>query len=123
MSSASQAITRLIDNFITRGEQSHEFQHRFGAAWWGNFVFHGAMAVIASIQNWESLPGSTAFSNAVILPTLLVIFAYSALFALVVAVGVPRGSLVRHFLLGVILPLFAYTMAGTLLMKILSFGG
>lgn len=117
MSSPVQAITRLIDNFITRGEQSHEFQYRFGAAWWGNFVFHVALAVIACIHNWEALSGSTAFSDAVILPTLLLMFAYSALFALVVAVGVPRGSLIRHFLLGVILPLFAYTMASMLLMK------
>ena len=78
MSSASQAITRLIDNFITRGEQSHKFQHRFGAAWWGNFVFHVAMVVIASIHNWKSLSGSTAFSDAVILPTLLLMFAYRA---------------------------------------------
>ena len=125
MSTPAQAITRLIENFITKGEKSHWFLARFGAAWWGNFVFHLAMAIIASIHNWDSLsdPGFATFSDAVILPTLLFVFVYSALFALVVAFGVPKGSLIRHFLLGVILPLFAYTMAGTLLMKFMNIGG
>ena len=103
---------------------SHSFWARFFAGWWGTFVFHFAMIVVGSIHNWDSLSSlsDSPFSEAVIFPAFFFLCVYGALFAFVVAFGVPKGSLIRHFLLGVILPLVAYTMAGTLLKRLIDPG-
>lgn len=57
----------------------------------------------------------TAVGGVVLRDTaLMVLPVYSAVFGTIVAFGVPRGSLVRHFAYGVLLPVFAYGLAGTL---------
>lgn len=45
----------------------------------------------------------------------LVIILSSSVFGLVVAAGTKKGSLIRHFVYGVILPTPAYSLAGMLL--------
>lgn len=112
----STPLQTIVDHLITgrteRGKEVHGFLARFGAGWWGSFVFHFGLSVIATGVYHIRL-------DVRILPIIvLFVVVYSAIFALVVAAGVPKGSLVRHFSYGVTLPVFAYTIAGLLLMKI-----
>ena len=110
MSTPLQTIISDLTKGIEQGRnQRHGFWARFGAGWWGSFVFHFGMIIVSA--GMPDLPEDV--------PNLFVVVAavavYSAVFALVLAVGIPKGSLVRHFSYGVILPAFAYAMAGALL--------
>ena len=140
-----QAVGRLIDDFIRRGKRNHKFPARFLASWWGTFVLHFAMMVIY-IGNSELATLVTPFGflnlltelpavglppdleplviyYGLVISAMLLAAAYSCIFALIVAVGVPQGSLMRHFWYGVILPVIAYTMAGTLWKGLTNVGG
>ncbi len=111
MSALAPVIDYLLESLKNRKDRSHRFRTRFFAGWWGSFVLHFATVVTAT--GHQLSPPRVVEPVFYLLPVILSI--YSAVFALVVAVGVPKGSLVRHFSYGVILPVFAYTMAGTVL--------
>ena len=102
-------INHLIENITERRNQSHGVWARFGAGWWGSFVLHFGMIVV-SVGMSDVLEDVRVLF--VVVPAVAV---YSAIFATVLAVGIPKGSLVRHFSYGVILPAFAYAIAGALL--------
>ena len=113
MSELAKAIVQLIENFMQSERQVHGFLWRFSAAWWGAFVFH--FVLIAMPGGVQEFTLRTLNLN---LLTLLGFGSlYSAMFALVSAVGSPKGSLIRQFLYGVLLPFLAYTLAGTLLTR------
>ena len=79
---------------------------RLAAAYWGSFIFHFALLMDSTVTFFP-YPEVLAFVG-------LLFIGYSAVFALVVAVGVPNGTVVRHFCYGAILPAFAYGLGGLL---------
>ena len=87
-------------------DESHGFWVRLAAAYWGSFIFHFALLMDSTVTFFP-YPEVLAFVG-------LLFIGYSAVFALVVAVGVPNGTVVLHFCYGAILPAFAYGLGGLL---------
>lgn len=85
------------------------FWARLGTATWGSVVLHGAMW----IQEQRGLDLSIAdFEPAIV---LVLVLTYSIVFGLIVAAGIPKGSLIRHFAMGVFLPTLAYSLAAVIM--------
>lgn len=102
---------------ILKGEHSHPLWSRLLAASWGSGVFHGALLVYNSgIQDFDAA-GDIAgmFIPIGFFFVLATIIIYSLTFGLTVAVSISKGSLIRHFVYGVLLPAFAYSMARIIL--------
>ena len=88
---------------------------RLLVALWGSLVFHFSLMIVATgIEG----PLYTALRNVRWELISMAIPFYSVTFAVIVAVGVERGSLVRFFLYGAWLPAVVYFLAGTILMTV-----
>ena len=111
-----RAMSDLLESLMRGREEPHGFCVRLAAAFWGSFVLHFAILVDSAI---------IFLSTPVVLNYYVValVIGYSAVFASVVAVGVPRGTVISHFCLGVILPTFAYTLGGLLEVSPMASGG
>lgn len=88
---------------------------RFLVAVWGCLVFHFSLMIVATGTEG---PLSAALRDVRWELIFIAIPFYSLTFAVIVAVGVERGSLVRYFLYGAWLPAIVYFMAGTILMTL-----
>lgn len=88
---------------------------RFLVAMWGCLVFHFSLLIVATGTEG---PWYAAWRDVRWELISMAIPLYSVTFALIVAVGVERGSLVRFFLYGAWLPAIVYLMAGTILMTV-----
>ena len=104
VSVALDVVANLLKNFIVPGEELHGPRARFGAAFSGCLILHLAVLLRESTQVY-------------FLPTLefalftgVVVLFVCALFGLLISVGVAKGSLVRHYLYGVILPVITYVL-------------
>ena len=97
-------VLRLVRG-VRWSSETPSFSKRLAAATWGSAVLHGAMWVRA--YNRIHLFGQEIEPGIV----LLAIPIYSIVFGLIVAAGVRRGSLTRHFAMGVFLPTLAYSLA------------
>lgn len=104
-------IIRLLDHIKSSGDLEHPRRQRVFAGLWGSLVFHLALWAFTVAHPQVNVEVVAAVSDA----ALIVLPVYSAVFGTIVAFGVPRGSLVRHFVYGVLLPAFAYGLAGTLM--------
>ena len=102
-------LLRLFDA-VRAGKETPRFSFRLGAATWGSAVLHGAILVRS--QGGVPVWGDYLEPLAVL---FILIPIYSITFGLVVAVGMPRGSLIRHFVYGVFLPTVAYSLAAATL--------
>ena len=106
-------IIRLLDHIKGDDEVRHATTHRWFAAAWGSLVLHLALWTYAEADPDINLAtaGGVLLRDTIVtvLPT------YSAVFGAIVAFGIPNGSLIRHFVYGVLLPVLAYGLAGTLL--------
>lgn len=101
-------------------EQPHPFWSRLLAASWGSGVFHGALLVYTLNRHFEA--ASDFAGRPADLDTYIIVIGYffvSAFiiiylltFGLTVAVSRPKSPLIRHFMYGVLLPAFAYFIAG-----------
>ena len=101
-------IARFVAQSISTDEE-HGFWQRVLAAAWGCIVLH--------IPIFSSAAGSTIVSDmrtVFFLATLSLVAVYSIAFGLIIGASLPKGSLVRHFVSGVLLPVFAYNIAGSL---------
>ena len=107
MSSPSQTIVSLLETLITGGEGNHGFATRFIVAAWGSLVMHLSMIAknVVVIEQTPDIPLPILGAMATV--SLL----YCAVFGLIEAVGSVKGSLMRHFCLGALLPAFAYALA------------
>ena len=107
MSTSWQTLGNFLNALIDGGNADHGFLVRLSTAVWGSLVMHLAM-----LARNSSLVSATPDIPIEIFAALAAIcLIYCAVFGLVVAVGVTRGSLVRHFCFGAILPAFAYSLA------------
>ena len=108
-------IIRLLDYVKDKNgtRAKHPTRQRLFAALWGSLVFHLALWTYAQSHPQIVLTdiGAVAFRDT----ALMVLPVYSAAFGTIVAFGVTKGSLIRHFTYGVLLPTLAYGMAGTLI--------
>ena len=102
----------LLLEFL-RGEKSnHAWWSRFFVAMWGCLILH---VVLVGVGNAHDIISPRLLDPSGYLFELSgAILVYSGVFATIVAVGIPHGSLVRHFSFGVTLPTFAYLIAGTI---------
>ncbi|MDD9996553.1 MAG: hypothetical protein OXQ89_02285 [Rhodospirillaceae bacterium] len=106
-------IIRLLDYVKGSDDAKHTPYQRLFAGSWGSLVFHLALWTYTEAHPEINL---TEAGGVVLRDTVLVFLpAYSVLFGAIVAFGLPKGSLVRHFVYGALLPAFAYGLAGTLL--------
>ena len=107
MSTSGQAIGNLLDTLIKVGERDHGILVRLSVAVWGSLVMHLSMLArnIGAINETPDIP------TEILVAIMFVGLAYCVAFGLVVAVGIVKGSLVRHFCFGAILPAFAYSLA------------
>ena len=92
--------------------KDHGLLQRFVAALFGCLVLHFSLFVIndGQISIPESELSGVGFQFAV-----AVVFVYSSFFALIVALGSPKGTVIRHFVYGVLLPTTSYLTAGSIL--------
>lgn len=106
-------IIRLLDYVKGSDEAKHTQLQRLFAGSWGSLVFHLALWTYTEAHPEINLTEA----GGVVLRDTIILFlpAYSVLFGAIPAYGLPKGSLVRHFVYGVLLPAFAYGLAGTLL--------
>lgn len=106
-------IIRLLDHIKGGEVAKHGIPARFLAALFGSLVLHLAMWTYSQVSSEINL---TVLGSAIFGQVAIIVFPlYSAAFGFIVAVGVTRGSLVRHFAYGALLPAFAYGLAGALL--------
>ena len=111
--STTLEILNLFRDLLKGEEHSHPFWSRLLAASWGSGVFHGALLVSNSgIQDFN-VAGDIAgmFIPIGFFFVLATIIIYSLTFGLTVVASIPKSSLIRHFVYGVLLPTFAYSMA------------
>ena len=102
----------LFVEFVRGQESTHAWWPRFLVALWGCLVLHVVLVGVGSAH--DVIPPGALEPSLYFFPLLGAILVYSGVFATIVAVGIPRGSLVRHFAYGVTLPTFAYLIAGTI---------
>lgn len=107
MSTPRQAIGNLLDALIKGGEGEHGLPVRLTVAIWGCLVMHLSMLA----RNAGTINLTPDIPIAIVVSIAVISLAYCATFGLVVAVGVVKGSLVRDFCFGAILPAFAYSLA------------
>lgn len=106
-------IIRLLDHIKANEKVRHPTKQRWFAALWGSFVLHLALWTYAEADPEINL---TAVGGVLLRDTAVIVLpAYSAVFGAIVAFGIPNGSLIRHFAYEVLLPVFAYSLAETLL--------
>lgn len=119
MSTTAETLNFFRD--LLKGEEhSHPYWSRLLAASWGSGVLHGAVLVYTlSHQNFKGASDIAGrldnIDNYIIALgyffVLAAIIIYSLTFGLTVAASLPKSSLIRHFVYGVLLPAFAYSMA------------
>ena len=105
----SSLITLLIE--VVHGDTaSHNLVFRFLVALWGCLVLHIAILAVGTAQGLLSIGWLELDVFGLYL--LFSVIAYSCIFAAIVAFGIKKGSLVRHFVYGATLPTFTYLVAG-----------
>ena len=114
--STGQSLVQLITDFVRGNGEAHKPLPRFLAAWWGSTVVHAA-ALVSSFGE-ERLKTFRDQVSEVLGFFLVILIVYAATFALIVALGVTKGSLVRHFLYGVVLPATAWFVGANLIQAI-----
>lgn len=117
MSISSQTLVDLLKIILEwlggNKEETHPFWARFIAAFSGSSILHLALLAINLISGNNNMNEvSRDFNLSIIFGALcIILIVYSSIFALLIAVGISWGSLVRHFLFGVMLPAFVYMVA------------
>ncbi len=102
-------LIRLLEA-LKAGDEQPRGLLRFGSAAWGCAVLHFSLWFYSGAR--VSVPGAGELDFRAV---LVLIPIYSSVFGLVVAAGVKKGSLIRHFVYGVFLPTLAYSLAGAML--------
>ena len=113
--STTLEILNLFRDLLKGEEHSHPFWWRLLAAFWGSWVFHGAL-VVSKLGRWnlKNAVDTAGMYEAAFIAIgflgLATIIIYSLAFGLTVVASIPKSSLIRHFVYGVLLPAFAYSM-------------
>lgn len=98
-------MASLLQDLFVPGESLHERWPRFGAAFSGSLVLHLAMVLRQATQ----LVFNPTWQLAIV--TGAVILVLSAIYGLLISLAVAKGSLVRHYLYGVFLPVLTYLLS------------
>ena len=100
----------LLLKFLQGNGGSHSFISRFLTTLWGCLVLH--ISLIAFVNAHSVITAENLQNYGQVLA--MAILVYSCIYAVIVAVGVPKGSLVRHFVYGITLPSLCYFLAGNI---------
>ena len=113
MNDIGKTFLQLIEDFVRGDNQSHKGGWRFLAAWWGSAT--SIFAAYVTSFGEDRLKFLRDFMGDIVVVSLLISAVYAALFSLVITFGVPKGSLVRHFMYGVVLPSIAWVVGATMI--------
>lgn len=109
MATIIEQLTGLLET-VKASDEKPDPIWRFATAAWGCAVLHFSLWVYGGGRLVVPTVGELDFRVVLILIPI-----YSSVFGLVVAAGVKKGSLIRHFVYGAFLPTLAYSLAGALL--------
>ena len=121
MSGVGTTIVQLIGDFVKGESNEHGWGWRFLAAWWGSAT--AILSAYVTSLGEERLKFLREFAAVWVVPSLIFATIYASSFALIIAFGVPKGSLLRHFMYGVVLPAVAWVIGATMIGGIGGNGG